>query len=99
MLGDGQRLYLANGLTPTLTVQNPWTFAGGGARAATSTGAFAGTDTIDFERRYSIVGAGDTDSDPSAGIEGYAPTGPTTGPFSTPGNHGFCTPPTSCTST
>lgn len=82
VLGDGQRLYLASGFAPTLTVQNPWTFANGGERAATSTGAFAGANTIDFERRYSITG--DTDSDPSAGVEGYAATGPTGGPFSTP---------------
>ena len=81
-LGDGQRLYLASGFTPTLTVQNPYTFANGGERAATSTGTFAGANTIDFERRYSITG--DTDSDPSAGVENYAATGPTGGPFSTP---------------
>jgi fimbrial isopeptide formation D2 family protein/uncharacterized repeat protein (TIGR01451 family) len=80
VLGDGQRLYLAGGLTPTLTVQNPYTFAGGGTRAATSTGAFGGANTIDFERRYTI--RTDTDSDPSAGVEGYAATGPTGGPFS-----------------
>jgi hypothetical protein len=82
VLGDGQRLYLASGFGPTLTVQNPWTFANGGERAATSTGAFAGANTIDFERRYSITGS--TDSDPSAGVENYAATGPTGGPFSTP---------------
>jgi len=60
-LGDGQRLYLAAGFTPTLSVQNPWTFAGGGQRAATSSGAFAGANTIDYQRRYTITGSANAD--------------------------------------
>jgi fimbrial isopeptide formation D2 family protein len=82
VLGDGQRLYLAPGFTPTLSVQNPYTFASGGTRAATSTGVFAGANTIDYQRRYTVTG--DTDSDPSVGVEGYAATGPSGGPFSAP---------------
>lgn len=81
-LGDGQRLYLANGFTPTLTAQNPYTFAGGGTRAATSSAVFGGANTIDYERRYTITGT--NNSDPTAGIENYAATGPTGGPFSAP---------------
>ncbi|MBY0458160.1 MAG: hypothetical protein K2V38_12530, partial [Gemmataceae bacterium] len=67
VLGDGQRLFLQPGFTPTLTVQNPWTFAGGGQRGPDSTGTFAGANTIDIERRYTIRGT--PDSDPTAGIE------------------------------
>jgi fimbrial isopeptide formation D2 family protein/uncharacterized repeat protein (TIGR01451 family) len=82
VLGDGQRLYLQSGFTPTLTVENPYTFAAGGGRAATSTGQFGGLNTIDYERRYTIQST--TESDPSVGVEGYAATGPTGGPFSGP---------------
>lgn len=81
VLGDGQRLYLASGLTPTLTVQNAYTYDGSGTRTATS-GTFGGTDTIDYERRYTVRAT--NNSDPTAGLEGYSATGPIGGPFSTP---------------
>jgi len=74
ILGDGQRLYLANGFTPTLTVNNPWTFTGGGARAGTSDDVFTGANTIGFTRNYSILGS--ANSDPSTYVG--APSG---GPF------------------
>jgi fimbrial isopeptide formation D2 family protein len=79
ILGDGMRLYIAGGFTPTLTVNNAWTFSGGGTRAATTSGAFGGANTIDYSRRYSL--SGNTDRTPSNGIEGYAETGATGGVY------------------
>lgn len=78
-LGDGQRLYIAPGFEPTLRVENPYTYASGGSRAATSNGAFSGAGTIDYQRRYTV--RGDVDSDPSAGVEGYAAAGPSGGVY------------------
>ncbi len=71
VLGDGQRLYLAAGFGPTLSVDNAWTYTAGGTRAATNSGAFAGANTIGFTRNYSILGS--TNSDPST--YGAAPAG------------------------
>jgi uncharacterized repeat protein (TIGR01451 family) len=79
LLGDGQRLYLAGGFAPTLTVNNPWVYSGGGTRAGTSTGGFTGTGTIDYSRQYTL--SGNTDRTPSNGIEGYAEGGPNTGAY------------------
>ena len=72
LLGDGQRLYVAPGFTPTLSVTNPYTYAGGGTRAPTSSGAFTGAGTVGFSRNYGIRGT--TDSDPTT-YTGDVPTG------------------------
>ncbi|WP_232056120.1 SdrD B-like domain-containing protein [Tuwongella immobilis] len=88
LLSDGQRLYLANlpaGLggtaaLPTLAVNNAFL-----ANAATNvgtrtntTGAFTANGVIEYQGRFTT---GNTLSDPSVGVHGYAATGPTSGIF------------------
>jgi len=72
VLSDGQRLYLgsingvAGAAAPTLSVNNAFVTGGPGSRTSTS-GAFAGPGTIDYERRYTLQSAlpPGTNSDPT----------------------------------
>jgi fimbrial isopeptide formation D2 family protein/uncharacterized repeat protein (TIGR01451 family) len=70
VLGDGQRLYVAPGFTPTLTVNNPYTNAS--TRGATTSGVFSGADTIGVRQDYTTFGNPLTD--PTT-YSGSAPTG------------------------
>ncbi|QDU19434.1 SdrD B-like domain-containing protein [Urbifossiella limnaea] len=76
VVGDGQRLYLGpvggNPTTafPTLTVTNAYLTGAPGTRQTTA-GAFTGTDTIEYQRRYT---AGTAASDPTS-FPADGPTG------------------------